>query len=329
MYSKLTKYSIGLLFLVLGVQSQSYAQWIKGFNFRGSSGYVTDGTNETYWISTDTYPTTRNGVTFGITSSTTGTSFLDRNNAVDRRWAGMAHVNADTDTLGITLRVDLPATGDYIVRWAQGGDSGYNSRVSKVQLCDNTSCDSIISNIESAATDIWDATGTKLTFSTWSASNTSVTKTFSTTTLIIKLSYVYNTETAFNHLYIEQSSALAPLTAPTLSTPSDSATGVSTSVSLEWGDTNSSPNETNYSCKIKATGGSYGSYYDSAANSTSVSAATVLGSGLSTSTSYTWTCKAKGDGSTTSDSADATERSFTTAAAAAATRRRIIGGGVF
>ena len=131
--------------------------------------------------------------------------------------------------------------------------------------------------------------------------------------------------------WTDGASSPTPLTAPTLSAPSDSATNQATSVSLSWSDTNSSPNETNYSCKIKATGGSYGTYHDFAADSTSGAASTVLGSGLANSTSYTWTCKAKGDGSTTSDSADATERSFTTVAGSVARKRSqiVIGGGVY
>jgi hypothetical protein len=118
------------------------------------------------------------------------------------------------------------------------------------------------------------------------------------------------------------------LTAPTLSSPVDTAIGVSTSTSLSWSDTNTSPNETNYYIRIKAGAGSY-QYYTAAADTTSVSAATAFGSALSNSTTYSWSVQAKGDGSTTSDSDWPTDRTFTTEAGASVRKRRMIGGGIF
>ncbi len=106
------------------------------------------------------------------------------------------------------------------------------------------------------------------------------------------------------------------LTVPTLSSPSDSATGVSLSTSLLWDDTNTSPNESSVYIRIKAGSGEY-QYYSAAADSTSVSAATAFGSALSNSTTYSWSVQAKGDGSTTSDSDWPTDRTFTTVVASA------------
>jgi hypothetical protein len=108
------------------------------------------------------------------------------------------------------------------------------------------------------------------------------------------------------------------LTSPTLSSPADTAIGVSTSTSLSWSDTNSSPNETNYRVCIGTSNTSPpANCANAAADATSMAASTALGGALSNSTTYYWTVYALGDGSTTSDSTIPTNRSFTTAAAGA------------
>jgi len=132
-----------------------------------------------------------------------------------------------------------------------------------------------------------------------------------------------------NYLATLFDSAATPLNAPTLLTPADTATGVSVGTSLTISDTNTSPNEAGIIFRIKASGGSYSYSSQQAANTTSISAATVLGSALANSTEYFWSAIAKGDGSTTEDSDYATDFSFTTAAASTAlpSRRGLMGVG--
>src|SRR3990167_6684343 len=90
--------------------------WDKGFDFRNTSAYVTDPADHTYVLHTETYPTTRNGVTFGWSAGTIDSR--DRDSGIDARLAGI-NFGAATGT----FRVDLPATGDYDVRIASGDAS--------------------------------------------------------------------------------------------------------------------------------------------------------------------------------------------------------------
>lgn len=107
--------ALSILFIVA-----SFAAWTDaGFNFRATSGYVTDGTNETYVLATDSYPTTRGGFTFGYVG-TPGES-RDRDSGVDRRLAGIHQ--ADNATAQYTFRVDLTSAGSYNVSIANG-DTG-------------------------------------------------------------------------------------------------------------------------------------------------------------------------------------------------------------
>jgi len=125
-----------------------------------------------------------------------------------------------------------------------------------------------------------------------------------------------------NSIRVGITASATTLNVPTLSTPSDTATGQLTSVDLGISDTNSSPNETGIIFRIKASGGSYSYSSQQAADTTSLSAATALGSGLANSTTYEWSAKAVGDGgSTTNDSAYPTDFSFTTEAGATPTSR--------
>jgi hypothetical protein len=91
-----------------------------GINFRGTAGYVTDGTNQTYCLSTDSYPTTRGGVTFGW-ESTDGEG-RDRSTTVGPELAGINYANNTSSV----WRLDLDATGDYEVHVAAGDQGGFN-----------------------------------------------------------------------------------------------------------------------------------------------------------------------------------------------------------
>ncbi len=101
-----------------------------GINFRDTSGFVTDGTNETYCLgAVDTaYPTTRAGFTFGWVA-TSGLDQRDRNSGVDRRLAGMNF----SPTPGDYFRLDLPSAGNYDIHLALGDDSGGNPVEWKLQ----------------------------------------------------------------------------------------------------------------------------------------------------------------------------------------------------
>lgn len=83
-----------------------------GINFRVTSGYVTDGTNDTYCLAAtdgstcDEYPTTRGGVTFGWEDNgEANPNGRDRNNGVDARLAGM-HFIIGSDVFTYDFRLD-------------------------------------------------------------------------------------------------------------------------------------------------------------------------------------------------------------------------------
>jgi hypothetical protein len=183
--------------------------WTKGFDFRGSSGYVTDPADHTYVIQTDEYPITRNSVTFGLVNASL-VLMLDRDSAIDARLAGVGLTNS-VGTPGV-FRVDLPEAGDYIIRAAFG--SATNSTVtSYVKLYDNTSLLATITGSTSAAPSFLDATAVNRTsVADWIANNASITKTFATTTLIMEIGDTGSTFGWMVHLLLDQAVAgLMPL----------------------------------------------------------------------------------------------------------------------
>lgn len=79
-------------------------------NFRSTSGFVTDGTDQTYCLA-EAYPTTRAGTTFGFQSSElSGFGFADRDAGLDPRLAGL--VVKSTTPQGY-FQWDLPGAGTY------------------------------------------------------------------------------------------------------------------------------------------------------------------------------------------------------------------------
>lgn len=92
------------------------APFVKGFNFRQTSGYVTDSPLCTYVLN-DLYPTTRGGTTFGWDVAGSGTVALNRTTTNDK-YAGInCQLNNGTQR---TFRIDLPAAGRYQIRMAVG-----------------------------------------------------------------------------------------------------------------------------------------------------------------------------------------------------------------
>lgn len=148
--------------------------FVKGFNFRGSSGYVTDGADEVYVLSTDTYPTTRGGVTFGWESGSP--IQVNRDSGLDPRLAG---INACFSTAPETFRIDLPNTGTYDIRLAIGdASSGQPSQNWRVKD-GTTQLLTVTGTITSGS--FRDATATEYTGANWPANNTASQQAFATT----------------------------------------------------------------------------------------------------------------------------------------------------
>ncbi len=97
------------------------------------------------------------------------------------------------------------------------------------------------------------------------------------------------------------------LNMPTLVAPAHGSIGHPTTVTLQWTDTNSSPQEVSHRVRIKLAGGTY-TRYTVAANVTSF-----IKSGLAKGKTYVWSVQAVGNGATVKDSAWSADRRFTTA----------------
>ena len=178
--------------------------WIKGFNFRATTGFVTDGANETYVLGSDVggsdYPVTRNGVTFGWASGAVSQS-RDRNAGLDRRLAG---VQFTLDPDASTFRVDLPAAGDYIIGLASGDAYGAVS-AGRIEILDTSTSRLVIDHPSgfTAGVTFRDATDVDLSAANWPGTNARVTLAFATTILNVTIG-ASGRAGRVAHLYIEQ-----------------------------------------------------------------------------------------------------------------------------
>jgi hypothetical protein len=158
-----------------------------GINFRATSGYVTDGANETYCLLNDTYPVTRGGVTFGWDNlSGVGGGAVDRNNALDRRLAGINYLS--NGGVNQPFRLDLATSGSYNVRIAVGDAGGANTQYVTVQ--DDTTTFITISGVATTTEHFVDASGvTRTSAADWVSNNVAVTRTFSSTILRVNIAF--------------------------------------------------------------------------------------------------------------------------------------------
>lgn len=163
----------------------------RGFNFRNTSGYVTDGTDETYVIDGDEYPTTRDGIDFGWDDELQ-IQFRDRNSGNDRRLAGLNVTNTNAER---TFRVDLEdlnGSGSYDLRAAHG-DPNYAVGSTYVQYRDDTTAFLTIDSSTTAANSFLDITNTEYTAANWPGSNSNTSRTF--TSQIFRLAAANGTDT--------------------------------------------------------------------------------------------------------------------------------------
>jgi hypothetical protein len=176
------------------------ASWDKGFNFRSSSGFVTDGTNESF-VGFDVYPNVYgNGATAGWTNAVAcSLNIRDRDSSVDRRLAGIQFTVSATDCV---YQIDLPAAGAYDIRLA-AGDGTSSTWVGHVQIKDGSS---VLVDISHNTESGWrDATDTLYSAMAWPGSNTAARVNFSGSTLTLRLSVDNGASVAtIAHLFISQ-----------------------------------------------------------------------------------------------------------------------------
>lgn len=164
----------------------------KGFNFRRTSTYVTDGTNETWVNFSDasgqvgpTYPATKtidgDSVTYGYISPPSDGE-RDRSSSVDPRLAGI-HYHGFSGTL--TFRIDLPSTGIYEIHLAAGQATQTSSP--SVEFYDDTTLLHTASGTSIGVGNFIDANSTVYSAASWPGSEAGKNLSFSTTTLFVKV----------------------------------------------------------------------------------------------------------------------------------------------
>jgi uncharacterized membrane protein len=142
--------------------------WAIGFDFRGSSSFVTDPPGDTYVLANTAYPTTFNGVNFGWTNVKLLSS-RNRSTSVDPRLAGM---NAATNGSPATFYVDLPASGTYYLSLALG-DEGYQScwTQCQIQFLDGNTVLATLTDGPEGAGYFYDAQGNEWSAAAWPNQN--------------------------------------------------------------------------------------------------------------------------------------------------------------
>lgn len=195
--------------LILFVPLSAFAQWTKGINFRASSGYVTDGANETYSLH-EAAEQTRNGVTFQWETTCGGDQSRDRDAGTDRRLAG---INYCQNTSQGVFRVTLPAAGTYKIRLAMGdatiglfGDRQYLAIYDDTTL-KTTAIDYVFDQNDSY---FLDATATMRTEANWPSQNAQATVTFASTRAVFKIGHNNGATSGTSriaHIELEQQSS--------------------------------------------------------------------------------------------------------------------------
>lgn len=174
-----------------------------GFNFRETSGFVTDPASTTYSLS-EAYPTTRGSVTFGFGTTDLLTFCRDRNSGIDARLAGLVQVNS-ASVSDQTFRIDVPASGLVAVSMAFG-DATFGSD-SSWQILDSDGTTVLASQTgQTTAGGEWrDATGVlRTSASDWTTNNAAVNVTLSGTIFYLKLIATAGV-TKISHLRLYQS----------------------------------------------------------------------------------------------------------------------------
>lgn len=170
-------------FLVLLFCWLSLGAWTElGFNFRDSSGYVTDDPSETYVLG-ETTSTTRGGATFQWDSCPD--CRRNRDSGVDRRLAGVNQRSNVGTQITWTLTID---PGTYTVCLALG-DATNDQAYQRVDIYDDASLlFSVVDTDGTTAANFDDANGTNRSAAAWPGSHACKTgQVFASTSMKLKL----------------------------------------------------------------------------------------------------------------------------------------------
>ena len=192
------------------------------FNFRQTSGYVTDVGVESPVLN-EAYPTTyANGATAGW-ESTYVDPYRDRDNSIDRRLAGHNRVGYVSAPVDRDFRCDLDAAGAMDLHLAVGDPLfGYatNQVNPYAKFVDTSSVlfTVVAGDTSIAAGEFYDATGVKRTSpADWVANQAVKSLTFSTTILRMRISAITAGEhTPLTHLAVATAAGGSTLWAQSL-----------------------------------------------------------------------------------------------------------------
>jgi hypothetical protein len=162
-----------------------------GFDFRNTSGYVTDPANCTYVLLETS--ATRGGFTFGWDQVANNVGVSDRNSGTDARLAGV-FIDYGPPVSTFTVSSGFSA-GTYNIDLALG-DYSYTHANLKAEFFDNTTSLFAVSGSTSGSNRFLDATGVARTPSGWVSSHALKTsQSFASSTFVVKIGDGTNTST--------------------------------------------------------------------------------------------------------------------------------------
>jgi hypothetical protein len=183
----------------------------QGFNFRLSAGFVTDAADETYVLSTDSYPTTRGGWTFGYSSGAAVSR--NRDSGIDRRFAG-SHFETSGDC---DFRIDLPSSGEWNIRMVIGDKHAASSPKALFDLLDDvtifqsvgqlTLSNNLRKGSDAAGNLLGDGSTIGSFLAEWIASNSPVVRTFASTVFVFRNKTPSSGASFINHIRLVKSVA--------------------------------------------------------------------------------------------------------------------------
>lgn len=172
----------------------------QGWDFRATSGFVTDPSNDDFNDVSTTSGTSSNGIAWAW-DQTIGNS-RDRNASIDPRLAGCMFVTVPDGSR--TFTVTLPSAGTYDITLALG-DQG-NECIENLDILDNGSVlFTVCTNVDTgAANHFIDATGVIRTSDTdWVTNNAKKRLTFTTTSAGFRLNAPSSFSNSMAHLRID------------------------------------------------------------------------------------------------------------------------------
>jgi hypothetical protein len=194
---------IAQTFFSLSQSASGFVGYAEEFNFRATSGYVTDGLKEIYVLG-ETSSQTRKGRTFQW--DVCGDCSRDRSTSVGSRFAGVN--KRSNDGTQNTWTLTLPVAGWYNIHAALGDATNTASPTYAYFYDDSTLIDSIVAVTASPTTANYylDATGVTHANADWEANNTPILHEFVSTTFKLVIGSPTNTsgETRIAHLFIEK-----------------------------------------------------------------------------------------------------------------------------